>query len=102
MMDLSAFLLALAGFAALALAMHRHQRHVFHRALGRGADLLLRSLGVAGLAASFAASVASTGWVIGPVLWFGWLTAAALTVALALTWWPQARTPAKKPAPHAA
>lgn len=101
MTDLLAFLLALAGFAALSLAMHRHQRHVFHRALSHGADVLLRILGVAGLAASFAASVAGAGWSIGPVLWFGWLTAAALMVVLALTWWPQAqRTPARKPTAH--
>ncbi len=89
MMDVLAFGLSLSGFAALALAMHRHYRQVRHRALGRGTQILLRSLGALLLAASFAASIAKAGWAIGPVLWLGWLTAAALIVALLLTYWPK-------------
>ena len=88
-MSIVAFGFALAGFAALALAMHRHYRQVWHRALRTGAQVILRIAGAALLAASFAASIADAGWAIGPVLWFGWLTAAALIVAMALTWWPQ-------------
>jgi hypothetical protein len=89
MMSLVAFILALAGFAALALAMHRHYRHVRHHALGTGTQILLRLTGAGSLAASFAACIADAGWAIGPVLWLGWLTAAALTVALGLTFWPR-------------
>lgn len=89
MTGLAVFVPALAGFAALALAMHRHQRQIWHRTLGRGAGGWLRLAGAGGLAASFAASVTAAGWAVGPVLWLGWLTAAALTVALALTWWPR-------------
>lgn len=89
MMTAAAFGFALLSFAALALGMHRHYRQVFQRAPRRGLQILLRVLGTALLAASFAASVADAGWAIGAVLWFGCLTAAALGVALTLTWWPK-------------
>lgn len=89
MTSLLAFACALGGFAALALAMHRHYRQVRHRGLRPGLQGLLRIAGAVLLAASFAASVADAGWAIGPVLWLGWLTAAALTVVMALTCWPQ-------------
>jgi hypothetical protein len=88
-MSVLAFGFALAGFAALALAMHRHYRQVWHRALRTGAQVTLRIAGAVLLAASFAASIADAGWAIGPVLWLGWLTAAALIVAVALSYWPQ-------------
>ncbi len=91
MMTLLALIFALAGFAALSLGMHRHYRQVRHRALTARVQILLRTLGVGALAVSFAASIADAGWSIGPVLWLGWLTAAAMVVALALTWWPQAK-----------
>jgi purine-cytosine permease-like protein len=87
-MNLIALILAFAGFTALALGMHRHYRQLRHRALRSTTQILLRVLGAALLTASFAASIADAGWAIGPVLWLGWLTAAALTVALLLTWWP--------------
>lgn len=89
MMSVLAFGFALAGFAALALAMHRHARQVWHRALRPGLQSLLRIMGAGLLAASFAASAADAGWAIGSVLWLGWLTAAALIVGMVLTYWPQ-------------
>lgn len=88
-MTLLALIFALAGFAALALGMHRHYRQVFQLTLRSGLQILLRLLGAVLLTASFVASVAQDGWAIGAVLWFGCLTLAALIVAAALSCWPR-------------
>jgi hypothetical protein len=50
------------------------------------AQWFLRLAGIAGLGSSFAACVLHSGWSVGPVLWFGLLTVAALAVALTLTY----------------
>lgn len=89
MMTVVTFGSALLGFAALALGMHRHYRQLWHRPLHSSTQLLLRSLGAVLLMASFATSVAHAGWAIGAVLWLGCLTVAALSLAMALTYWPK-------------
>ena len=81
----AALVAALAGFAALGLAMHKHHRAVFGEPASRRLMIALRSTGWVLLALSFAASVAGSGWAVGPVLWLGLLTLAALAVALLLT-----------------
>lgn len=88
------FASALAGFAALSLAMERH----FHDVLGRQRrdfarwQPWLRAAGVAGLALSLMACLRHQGSTQGWVLWLGVLTAAALVQVLALTYvWPTRR-----------
>ena len=76
----------IAGFAALALSMHKHHRDVFGTAPTRGRTLALQGAGWLLLTASVWPCVAHSGWSIGLVLWIGLLTVAALTVALLLTY----------------
>ena len=92
MMSLAAHGLALAGFATLALSMWKHHRDLFGKPPSRRRALALRSMGWALLGLSFAACVLQSGWAVGPVLWLGVLTAAALTITLTLTYgWIWAR-----------
>ena len=88
MITLLALALCLVGFAALALAMDRHQRQVWQRVRPRG-RAPLRLVGVAALCAALAACVAHAGWATGLVLWTGLLSAAALAVALAMSYRPR-------------
>ncbi|XAH23546.1 DUF3325 family protein [Xylophilus sp. GW821-FHT01B05] len=85
-----AFSAALAGFAALALAMDRH----FEDSYGRGREPgrlrpWLRAGGSAALLLSLAASLSLAGLAQGWVLWCGVLTAGALAQALLLSYAPQ-------------
>lgn len=89
MMTLLAFALALLGFVALALAMDRHHRQVRRTAPAGWLRGLLRATGTLALAASLAVCVFEAGWGTGWVVWFGLLSAAATTVVLSLTYWPQ-------------
>ncbi|MFT3964631.1 MAG: DUF3325 family protein [Sphingobium sp.] len=76
------FLLSLAGFALLLLAMPRHQQDWLRRKLPTVLGRALRLSGFAALALAFAVAGAGLGWGYGAVAWFGWLTmAAALAVA---------------------
>lgn len=84
-MSLAAFLLALAGSAALALAMSRHFQALTGRAPSRAMGLTLRVCGWALLAGSLWLSLAWLGNPVGIVAWFALLNAAALLTALALT-----------------
>lgn len=90
-MTLVAFLLCLAGFTALSLAMPRH-----HAALIGGSPpprrrLILKLAGWLGLALGLVASLIAWGLAWGVVGWLGVLTAAAAPVLLAQTWWPRAK-----------
>lgn len=80
--------LAFAGMAALALSLDRHHRVALRGPVPRGRVRPLRMAGWAGLALSFAAAVALDGWNFGPVQATGIVTAAALAVALCLTYRP--------------
>lgn len=89
MMTLLAFVLTLLGFAALALAMDRHLRQVRRAAPTGCLRELLRATGTLTLAASLAVCVFEAGWGTGWVVWFGLLSAAAMMIVLALSYWPQ-------------
>ncbi|KAF1853505.1 hypothetical protein Lal_00046462, partial [Lupinus albus] len=80
--------LAFTGLAALALSLDRHHRAALRGPVPRGRVRPLRAAGWAGLALSFAASIALDGWNFGPVQATGAITAAALAVALCLTYRP--------------
>jgi len=88
MMDLAALILATAGFAGLALSMHKHHRDLFGKLPCRLRALAFAGAGWMLLALSFGACIAASGWAIGPVFWVGLITVAALIVVLALTYGP--------------
>lgn len=83
MIHLAIFLAALAGFALLLLAMAKHQQDWLRRKLAPGRSRLLRALGFAALALSFAMAGLGLGWAYGTVAWCGWLTASAAVVVTA-------------------
>ena len=85
MTEITALLLSLLGFAALALAMHKHHRDILGRPIPPVRRHGLRLTGWGLLALAFAACIAGKGWATGPVLWFAQLTVAALAIAMLLT-----------------
>jgi uncharacterized membrane protein len=86
-----AFLTACAGFAGLAMAMPKHYREVFRSEPTSRVMLACRACGWLLLVASFWLSVAGPKASVGAVFWVGILTAAALLVALVLTYLFSAR-----------
>ncbi|MGC4252805.1 MAG: DUF3325 domain-containing protein [Sphingobium sp.] len=82
MTDAATFLLSLAGFAALLLAMPRHQGDWLGRKLSPHVGRILRLSGFAALALAFTVAGIGFGWGVGAVAWFGWLT---IAVALVVT-----------------
>lgn len=84
-MSLAAFLAALGGFAALALAMGRRHQTLLARAPSRRGAMALRLTGWLLLGASLTASLRWLGSPVGFVVWIGILNAAALLTALSLT-----------------
>lgn len=90
----TAVAVSLFGFLVLALGQDRHWEAV----TGRGADARVRGpvllpVGLAAQAASCALLVLAQGPGFGALLWGVCMTAAALTVALTLTWRPAALRP---------
>lgn len=81
------FLLALAGFVLLLLAMAKHQQDWLGRKLPRPRAEKLRLAGFALIALAFCASGFGLGWGYGTISWFGWLTFAALLVVTANCNW---------------
>lgn len=77
MTQAATFLLSLAGFALLLLAMARHQQDWLRRKLPASQSRALRLSGFAALALAFAIAGAGLGWGYGTVAWFGWMTVAA-------------------------
>ena len=71
------FLLALAGFAALLLAMARHQQDWLRRKLPPRQARRLRGAGFALLALAYLGSGLALGWAYGTLCWLRWLTVAA-------------------------
>lgn len=86
MMEAAALLLATASFSALALALPKHHRDFFGAPPSRGRAAALQAAGWTLLAVSLAPCVARSDGSLGLVLWFGLLTAAALVVALSLSY----------------
>ncbi len=70
------------GFAALCLAMDKHQLKLRGRLLGTARSRQLRVLGWLLLCVTFALAVHAQGWGIGAVLWLGTLTASAAVLSL--------------------
>ena len=89
-MTMLAFSLAYAGFAALALAMRRHHRQVWHRDPPNVLRHAFRAGGILCLALAFAVCIAGEGWLVGPVTWFAVLSAGALVFDFVLPYAPRA------------
>lgn len=102
MIDLAALILATAGFAAIALSMHKHHRDLFGRPPSRLRALAFAGTGWTLLALSFSACIVASGWAIGPVLWIGFLTVAGLVIVLALTYGAGIVSGGGRPAPRKA
>ncbi|WP_312587464.1 DUF3325 domain-containing protein [Comamonas terrigena] len=78
--------LALAGMAALALAIDRHHGQLHgDRELSRRRAMLLQLAGVLLLAAAVVPCVQAWGSTVGTVAWLGCLSAGALAVAWGLS-----------------
>lgn len=76
------------AFAALSLAMEKHQQDLH----GRQAALLLRRrswsvLGWLLLAVAFGLCIGGHGWAMGPVVWLGTLTLSGIALAFGLYPW---------------
>lgn len=84
MSHLPAFVLCLAGFAALALGTDRQQGAVFGRSLSGGATRGLRGAGTVALLLGLGYAVRWQGWGVGLVLFSGLATLAAGLVHCAL------------------
>ncbi|MGC4250342.1 MAG: DUF3325 domain-containing protein [Sphingobium sp.] len=80
MTDAAIFVLSLGGFAALLLAMPRHQGDWLGLKLSPHVGRILRLAGFAALALAFLVAGTGFGWGYGTVAWFGWLTIAATLV----------------------
>jgi hypothetical protein len=78
---LATFALLLAGFAALALSMHRHHRDLLGGVPLRLRVILLRCAGWMLLAGALVVAIEDQGGSMSIVLWLGAATAAALAVA---------------------
>ncbi|MFT3721491.1 DUF3325 domain-containing protein [Pseudorhodoferax sp.] len=84
-----AWAFGLPGFAALSLAMERHQLQVFDRPLGRGAAWAARLAGIALLLVALAWCATAWHGAVAAVAWLGVLSFAALPVGLLLTYRPR-------------
>ncbi|GHH54119.1 MAG: DUF3325 domain-containing protein [Gammaproteobacteria bacterium] len=96
-----ALALSYSGFAALCLAMEKHQLELYGK--DRAGPRRMRALRAAGwllLSVAFALCVVARGWAVGTVQWLGALTAGAAVLALwLLPYRPRAIVPAALAAP---
>ncbi len=96
-----AMALSFSGFAALCLAMEKHQLDLYGKAHANPQRRRqLRVLGWTTTVVAFAGCVAARGWGAGPVLWLGSMTVAGIV----LTFWllpyrPRSVVPAAWAAP---
>ncbi|OZI32221.1 hypothetical protein CAL29_30870 [Bordetella genomosp. 10] len=81
-------LLAFAGFGAIAASMDRHYEDLLGHEPAARTRRILRGVGYAVLALALWPAIAGWGPSVGPVLWFGALTLAALPLGLLLTYRP--------------
>lgn len=88
-----AWAISLPGFAALSLAMERHQQQVLGRALGPRATLALRAVGLVLLALALAVCGLQWRWPVATVAWLGVLSFAAVAVGLMLSYRPRGLPP---------
>lgn len=98
MTHLSAFLLSTLGFAALALAMERHQEDLFGHALATTATRGLRVAGCTALALALVLIVQAQGWGVGLVSYSGHTSLGAGLVfgALVVVERTRSRRPARR------
>ncbi len=85
-MSLISWLLALAGFACLALAMEDHHHWLVGRRPSRRGAFTLRLLGWSLLALSWGSAAASWGPALGSIAWCGLLSVAAGPLVLTRTY----------------
>jgi hypothetical protein len=85
----AACIACLAGMGWLALAMDVHWEQVGENALAPAGVRRLRVLGVLGLAAGLALSLAADHVSMAALLWIMELAAAALAVGMTLAWRPR-------------
>lgn len=93
MNHLVAFLLSLAGFAALASATHRQQRDLFGKALGATRTRILRLAGWAALLGALGVLVAEFGWGLGLVMFSGHTSLAAGVIVCGLIGYARTQGP---------
>jgi Protein of unknown function (DUF3325) len=84
MTHLIAFVLCLAGFTLLALAMRRQQRDIIGRSLRRRTTFVLRGIGACALLGALGILVAWQGWSLGLVMFSGHTSVNAAIVHCAL------------------
>ena len=84
MNHLLAFVLCLAGFTALAFAMHRHQRDIVGRSLPLTTTRALRFVGTCAFLFALGVLVTPHGWSLGLVVFSGDTSVAAGVVLCAL------------------
>lgn len=98
MTHLTAFLLSTLGFAALALAMERHQQDLFGHALATTVTRGLRVAGWAALALALVVTVQAQGWSVGLVSYSGHTSLGAGIVfgALVVAERTRSRRPARR------
>lgn len=83
------FLCALAGFAALALSMDRHQREILRHPLPRRGSLALRALCFGLLLLALVPACRGLGPALGATVWSGHLSLAAASLFILLLRWRQ-------------
>ena len=88
-MHLATLLFAFAGFAALCLAMDKHQPDLVGHRLAATNIRWLRGAAIAVLAAAYASAAAVSGWRFGVVEWIGAIMVAALGLTLLLPYRPR-------------
>lgn len=76
---------ALFGFALLLLSMSRHQHDWLKRKFSPRMSTALRLSGFGALTLAFVIAGIGQGWAYGSVVWFGWLSVAAVLVLTAQT-----------------
>jgi hypothetical protein len=84
MSHLLAFLLSLAGFAALACATNRQQRDLFGKALQPAMTRMVSLVGTAALLGALGILVAQYGWGLGLVMFSGHTSLAAGVIVCGL------------------
>ncbi|WP_234086851.1 DUF3325 domain-containing protein [Azonexus sp. R2A61] len=83
------FFVCYAALLALCLAMDRHHAQVLHGKPGRPRRLALRLAGGSLIGVALWLCSLAWGWAIGPVAWFGLLSAAAFALVFLLPYAPR-------------
>jgi hypothetical protein len=87
-MSALALLFATAAFALFGLANDHHHRARLSRAPSVAVKRRMRRYAWIALALAFPAGVAARGWIMGPILWSGYVMLGAGLVFLALNFLP--------------